>query len=89
MRYFLDIVGILGFCDFMIFSNCRNTLILQSCTLCFSRIVERFSPIRGYRHNWPNQVKTLVHLYVDFFIFCVLEFIFLCIKASVIHNKWY
>ena len=35
MRYFIGIVGILGFCDFMIFPNRHNTLILQSCSLCF------------------------------------------------------
>ena len=35
VRYFLGIVGILGFCDFMIFPSRRNTLILQSCSLCF------------------------------------------------------
>ena len=35
MRYFLDIVGILEFCDFVIFPNFHNTLILQSCTLSF------------------------------------------------------
>ena len=34
-RYFLDIVGILGFCDFMIFYNYLNTLIFQSYTLGF------------------------------------------------------
>ena len=35
MRNFLGTVGILGFCDFMIFPSRRNTLILQSCSLCF------------------------------------------------------
>ena len=35
MRYFLSIVGILGFCDFVIFPIRRNTLILQYCSLCF------------------------------------------------------
>ena len=36
MRYFLDIVGIIGFCDFVIFPSCRNILIIQSyCSLCF------------------------------------------------------
>ena len=35
MRYFLGIVGILGFCDFVIFLSHYNTLILQSCSLCF------------------------------------------------------
>ena len=33
--YFLDIVGILGFCDVVIFSNHGNALILQFCSLCF------------------------------------------------------
>ena len=41
MIYFLDIMGVLRFCYFVIFPNRRNTLILQSCTLVF-RIVERF-----------------------------------------------
>ena len=31
MRYFLSIMGILGFCDFVIFISLRNTLIFQSC----------------------------------------------------------
>ena len=35
VRYFLDNVGILGFCDFVIFHYYHNTLILQSCSLCF------------------------------------------------------
>ena len=38
VMYFLCIVGILGFCDFFIFPSIRNTLILQSCTLCFPSI---------------------------------------------------
>ena len=34
VRYFLGIVGILGFCNFVFFfSSRRNTLIFQSCTL--------------------------------------------------------
>ena len=35
MRYFLGILGILGACDFVILTSRRNTLILQSCSLCF------------------------------------------------------
>ena len=35
MRYFLGILGIFGFSDFVIFPNRRNTLILESCSLCF------------------------------------------------------
>ena len=35
VKYFLGIMGILRFCDFVIFPNRCNTLILQSCTLCF------------------------------------------------------
>ena len=35
VRYFLGIVGILGFCDFVIFPSRRNTLILQFCSPCF------------------------------------------------------
>ena len=35
VRYFLGIVGILRFCDFMNFPSHCNTLIFQSCTLCF------------------------------------------------------
>ena len=50
VRYFLSIVGIIRFCDFMFFPSCRNTLILQSCTPVF-RIVERLSLICGCRHN--------------------------------------
>ena len=34
MRYFLGIVGILRFCDFVIFPSRHDTLILQSCSLC-------------------------------------------------------
>ena len=34
MRYFLGIGSIVGFCDFAIFPSRRNTLILQSCSLC-------------------------------------------------------
>ena len=33
VRYFLSIMGILGFCDFVIFLSRCNTLILHSCTL--------------------------------------------------------
>ena len=50
VRYFISIVGIIRFCDFMFFPSHHNTLILQSCTLVF-RIVERLSLIRGCRHN--------------------------------------
>ena len=35
--YFLGIVGILRFCDFVNFLSRRNTLILQSCSLCFQK----------------------------------------------------
>ena len=35
VRYFLGIVGIRGFYNFMIFPSCRNTLIFQSCILGF------------------------------------------------------
>ena len=35
MIYFLGIVNILGFCDVVIFPSRHNTLILQSCSLCF------------------------------------------------------
>ena len=35
MRYFLGIVGILGFCDVVIFPCRRNTLILQFFFMCF------------------------------------------------------
>ena len=35
VRYSLGIVGILRFCDFMNFPSHCNTLIFQSCTLCF------------------------------------------------------
>ena len=35
MRYFLGIIDILGFCDVVIFLSRHNTLILQSCSLCF------------------------------------------------------
>ena len=35
MGYFLGIVDILGFFGFVIFPSFRNTLILQSCSLCF------------------------------------------------------
>ena len=33
-------------------------LILQSCALVF-KTVERFSHIRGCKHNWPNHVKAV------------------------------
>ena len=32
VRYFLGIVGIIGFCDFVIFPSRHNSLILQFCT---------------------------------------------------------
>ena len=35
VRYFLSIMGILGFCDFVIFPSRHNTLILQFCYPCF------------------------------------------------------
>ena len=35
VRYFLGIMSILGFYDFVIFPNRLNTLILKSCSLCF------------------------------------------------------
>ena len=35
MRWFFSIVGILGFCDFVIFPNRRNNLIFQFCSMCF------------------------------------------------------
>ena len=35
MKYFLGIISILGFCDF---PSHRNTLILQSCILCFQKL---------------------------------------------------
>ena len=73
MRYFLYIVGIIRFCYFVIFSSHRNTSILQSYTSVFSIIVERLSLIRGYKHNWPEHIKTLVHLYIDFFIYAFLN----------------
>ena len=68
MRSFLGIVGILGFCYFVIFPSCLNTFILPILYFGFQNR-ERFFLIRGCRHDWPNYVKTLVHLYVDFLIF--------------------
>ena len=35
VRYFFDIVGNLGFCDIVTFPSRHDTLILQSCYLCF------------------------------------------------------
>ena len=35
VRYFLSIMGILGFCDFVIFPSRHNTVILQFSYLCF------------------------------------------------------
>ena len=51
-KIFLSIVGILGFCNFMIFPSRGNTLIL-----CFQNSI-RFSLICGCKHDWPNHVKT-------------------------------
>ena len=50
LRYFLYIVGIIRFCDFMFFPSRRNMLIFQSCTAVLE-IVERLSLIHGCRHN--------------------------------------
>ena len=47
IKYFLDIVVILGFCDFVIFPS-LDTPILFS---VFLRIMKIFSLIQGYRHN--------------------------------------
>ena len=44
--YFLDIMGILGFYDFVIFLSCRNTLILQL-VLCVFKNSGNISP-----HPW-------------------------------------
>ena len=41
VRYFSDIMGTVGFCDFFIFPSRCNTLLFQSCTLVF-RIVKDF-----------------------------------------------
>ena len=49
----------------------------------FSRIVERFSLIHGYRHDWPNHVKTLC-TFMLIYLFFVLEFMCLFIKAFVV-----
>ena len=38
VRYFLGIVGIIGFCDFVIFSNRCNTLILYLVLCVFKNI---------------------------------------------------
>ena len=76
MRYFLGIMGILRFFHFLIFPNHRNTLMLQSCTLCFHTSEKILSYHRGCRHYWLNYVKTHVHLYVDFFIFVFLNLYF-------------
>ena len=35
MKYFLGIISILEFCDFL---SHRNTLILQYCILCFKKL---------------------------------------------------
>ena len=51
MKYFLGIVGILGFCDIVIFPSHRNTFDTQILYSMFSRIMERLSLIHGYRHN--------------------------------------
>ena len=49
----------------MIFPSRHNTLILQSCTLCFSGII--LSSMEGIIG------KTHVHPYIDFFIFVFLN----------------
>ena len=40
MRYFLCTLGVLGFCDFVIFPSSCNNLILQSCSLCFQEYLK-------------------------------------------------
>ena len=45
MRYFLDIIGILGFYDIFIFPGLRNSLILQSHTLIFEIVKYSISSV--------------------------------------------
>ena len=35
IMYFLGIMGIIGFCNFIIFPSSRNTLMLKYCSICF------------------------------------------------------
>ena len=47
MRYFLGIVGILGFCDFFYFSQSSQYFDTPILYFVFLRIVKRCSLIRG------------------------------------------
>ena len=73
MRYFLSIMDIQGFCYFVIFLSHYSIFDTPILDFVFSRIVERLSLIHGCKHNWSNHIKTLVRLYVNFFIFVFLN----------------
>ena len=84
MRYFLGIVGILGFCDFVIFLSHCNTLILQYRSLCFQEYWKYSLSSVDVGIIGQTTLKPLMHFYDDFFYLCVLEFILLFIKASAV-----
>ena len=73
MRYFLDIIGILVFCDFMIFPSRHNTLILQSCFLCFQEWWKYSLSSVDIGIIGQTVLKPFMQLYVDFFIFVFLN----------------
>ena len=56
-------------------------ILLFFLVVCYFENSNRLFLIRECRHNWHDHVQPLVHLYVDYFIFCVLELIFSYIKA--------
>ena len=51
--------------------------------------MERFSLIRGCRYKLLNHGKTIVHHYVDFFIFVFLNSYSHASSFHISYNKWY
>ena len=75
VKYFLGIMGILGFLRFCDFFLVVAILRYSNFVLWVFHNSEGLSFIRGCRHDWPNHVKTLVHLYVDFSVLGIESFV--------------
>ena len=86
MRYFLDIVSILGFGDFVIFPSRRNTLIFQSCSLYFQEQWKHSLSSEDVGIIGQTTLKPVVHFYVDFFIFVFLNSYYHSLKLPRLYH---
>ena len=64
--------NLIKFDDFVIFHSCNNTLIFQSCTLCFQELWKDYLAFMDVGIIGQTTLKPLFTFYVDFFYLYVI-----------------